>query len=334
MGPKSSIRIFTGSKVINFDAFLSRREFEQWHDHFIEKLAVRTDPKRHGDLSGWLDHLNNLPNKKPANIELNNDAIQIGQPSDLTTQQQSQLHQALFALKPWRKGPFQFFNTFIDTEWRSDYKWQRLTPHLKSLEGRHVLDVGCGTGYHGWRMLGAGAKYVLGIDPSMRFLVQFLCAQHYIQHQNFDFLPIGIEDMPRDMSLFDTVFSMGVLYHRRKAINHLYELKDLLKTDGELVLETLIMDNIEGGLFTPNDRYAQMRNVWSIMTVDAILAILNEAGFKDARCVDQSVTSLEEQRSTQWMQFHSLKEFLDPNDISKTIEGYPAPKRGVFIARR
>ena len=91
MGPKSSIRIFTGSKVINFDAFLSRLEFEQWHDHFIEKLAVRTDPKRHGDLSGWLHHLNNLPDKKPSNIELNNDAIQIcllytsPSPRDLST---------------------------------------------------------------------------------------------------------------------------------------------------------------------------------------------------------------------------------------------------------
>jgi tRNA (mo5U34)-methyltransferase len=34
------------------------------------------------------------------------------------------------------------------------------------------------------------------------------------------------------------------------------------------------------------------------------------------------------------MDFHSLKDFLDPNDTSKTIEGYPAPKRGLFIATK
>ena len=127
---------------------------------------------------------------------------------------------------------------------------------------------------------------------------------------------------------------MGVLYHRRNPINHLYELKQLLQNGGELVLETLIIDEIEGGTLTPESRYAQMRNVWSIMTVEKILNLLEEAGFKNIRCADQNVTSLDEQRQTPWMQFHSLKQFLDPNDISKTIEGYPAPKRGLFIATK
>ncbi len=334
MDSKLTVHIIAGGKVTNFNLFFKRPEFKDWRTHFSEKLGHRTDPKRHGDLKEWLEHLNALPKLKPSRIELNNEAIRIGCPSDLSAQQQEQVHTALYALKPWRKGPFQFFDTYIDTEWRSDWKWQRVLPHLSPLKDRFVLDVGCGTGYHGWRMLGEGAGYVMGIDPSMRFFVQFLCAQHYINHSNFDFLPLGIQDMPDNMPVFDTVFSMGVLYHRRKAIDHLYELKGLLKEKGELVLETLIMDEIEGGLFTPTDRYAQMRNVWSIMTVDAILEILVQAGFKNVRCVDQSLTSLQEQRSTQWMQFHSLKEFLDPQDISKTIEGYPAPKRGVFIANK
>ena len=332
MGPKPTIRLLVSNKMISFETFLSRPEFEQWHDHFSESLATRAKPKRHGDLSNWLSHLNALPKATPSIVKLHSDAITIGHTDDLNLVQRQQLHDALHSLKPWRKGPFQFFDTYIDTEWRSDWKWQRLLPHLSSLEDKLVLDVGCGTGYHGWRMLGSGARYVMGIDPSMRFLVQFLCAQHYINHASFDFLPIGIEDMPKKMHYFDTVFSMGVLYHRRRAINHLYELKGLLKNEGELVLETLIMDDIEGGLFTPEGRYAQMRNVWSILTVEAILEMLNSAGFKGARCVDQTITSLDEQRSTYWMQFHSLKEFLDPQDKSKTIEGHPAPKRGIFIA--
>lgn len=320
--------------MIDFSSFFARAEFSAWHSTFKQALAARVDPKRHGDLPNWLDTLASLPELQTSDVELNKDTVTIGSANSINETQAKQLHDGLFALKPWRKGPYQLFDTFIDTEWRSDWKWQRVRPHISPLTNKKVLDVGCGTGYHCWRMLGDGADYVLGIDPSMRFLVQHLAIQKYACNPSFDLLPIGIEDMPGDMSVFDTVFSMGVLYHRRKPINHLLELKNLLSNDGELVLETLIIDEIENGVLTPTDRYAQMRNVWSIMTVEKIIELLQQAGFAEIDCVDQNVTSLGEQRRTEWMQFHSLKEFLDPDDITKTIEGYPAPKRGLFIAKK
>ncbi len=320
------------STTIDFSPFFARPEFEQWHSVFKSALDERVDFKRHGDLAGWLDIVNSLPDLSSESQLLKQDTVTFGSKNSISLEQRQRLHEGLFALKPWRKGPYQIFDTFIDTEWRSDWKWQRVSPHLNSLNGRRVLDIGCGTGYHCWRMLGDGADYVLGIDPSMRFMVQHLAIQKYAKNLNFDFLPIGIEDMPSEMPLFDTVFSMGVLYHRRNPINHIVELSKLTKPGGEVVLETLIIDEIEGGILTPDDRYAQMRNVWSITTVDKTIELMRESGLKNARCVDQNVTSLDEQRSTEWMQFHSLKEFLDPQDISKTIEGYPAPKRGLFIA--
>ena len=320
--------------MINFKNFLNRPEFKQWQDLFETAIALRNNPQRHGDLPKWLNTLSKLPDIVPSDIKLGSDTITIGNRLDLTEQQQSELHDTLMALAPWRKGPYEFFGIKIDTEWRSDWKWQRVTPHISDLTGRKILDVGCGTGYHCWRMLGDGADYVMGIDPSMRFIVQNEVTQKYAQDTRFDFLPVGIEDMPTDMPYFDSVFSMGVLYHRRNPINHLHELKRLLQDGGELVLETLIIDEVEGGTLTPESRYAQMRNVWSIMTVEKILNLLTEAGFKNIRCADQNITSLNEQRQTAWMQFHSLKQFLDPNDISKTTEGYPAPKRGLFIATK
>jgi len=320
--------------MIEFRNFFKRAEFQQWHKHFETAIALRNNPQRHGDLPKWLEILDQLPDLTPSKIELDKDTITLGQPSDLDSTQSLLLNKGLMALAPWRKGPYQLFDTFIDTEWRSDWKWQRVSPHIANLNGRKILDVGCGTGYHCWRMLGDGAEYVLGIDPSMRFVVQNEAIQKYANDDRFDFLPIGIEDMPAGLNYFDSVFSMGVLYHRRNPINHILELKELLQDGGELVLETLIIDDIEGGVLTPESRYAQMRNVWSIMTVEKILALLNEAGFKNARCVDQNVTSLDEQRQTPWMQFHSLTQFLDPDDINKTIEGYPAPKRGLFIAEK
>ncbi len=320
--------------MIDFSSFFSRSEFRDWHSDFKTAIDQRVDPKRHGDLADWLKIVNSMPHIDNTRVALNQDTVSIVTQDELSDDTKTQLHDALFSLKPWRKGPYQLFDTFIDTEWRSDWKWQRVRPQISSLRGRKVLDVGCGTGYHCWRMLGDGADYVLGIDPSMRFLVQHMAIQKYARNPNFDFLPIGIEDMPDAMPIFDSVFSMGVLYHRRNPINHILELKNLLSNGGELVLETLIIDEIEGGVFTPTDRYAQMRNVWSIMTTDKTMQLIDEAGFTNIRCADQNITSLDEQRSTPWMQFHSLKEFLDPHDISKTIEGYPAPKRGLFIATK
>ena len=318
--------------MFNFEAFYARPEFAQHGDTFRKAIKQRLNPQRHGDLNKWVALLAQLPNATPSAIKINKPTVTIGLRSDISESQSTVLHETLMALAPWRKGPFNFFGTKIDTEWRSDWKWNRVAPHISDLKKRRVLDVGCGTGYHCWRMLGAGADYVMGIDPSARFIVQHRAVQKYLQNVQFDFIPIGIEDMPRQLPYFDTVFSMGVLYHRREPIDHLVELKNLLRKGGELVLETLIVDHADDGILRPEERYAQMRNVWSIMTVDKILDLLQRAGFKNGRCMNQNTTSLQEQRRTPWMQFHSLKDFLDPNDLSKTIEGYPAPKRGLFIA--
>ena len=46
------------------------------------------------------------------------------------------------------------------------------------------------------------------------------------------------------------------------------------------------------------------------------------------------VTSTDEQRRTDWMINESLSDYLDPDDPALTVEGYPAPKRAVLIARK
>ena len=323
--------------MLNFASFLARPEFSKYKDIFAEALARRTDPKRHGDLPRWLASLAALPDTPASTVDVNQDTLKIGAKEDLDSAQLSQLKTCLQQMIPWRKGPFSFFGVHVDTEWRSDWKWQRIAPHLSDLSDRKVLDVGCGTGYHGWRMLGAGASYVMGIDPSVRFAIQFAMAQQYIQSKQFDFLPIGIEDLPQDMNYFDTVFSMGILYHRRDPIEHLRELKSALKPNGELVLETLVVDDdfdgLVNGIFKPEGRYAQMRNVWSLTSVNHLINLLSELEFNNIQCVDINITSTDEQRSTEWMKFHSLEQFLDPNDKRKTIEGHPAPKRATIIAQ-
>jgi tRNA (mo5U34)-methyltransferase len=296
-------------------------------------LAAGLSVERYGDLPAWYEALQQLPDITPSTIDLVNQ-VSIGTSTDAPPATIGRLEQTLRALIPWRKGPFDVFGIHIDTEWRSDWKWQRVLPHLSPLAGRAVLDIGCGNGYHCLRMFGAGASRVIGIDPSPRFVVQFYMLKKYLGDLPVDVLPVGIEALPPALETFDTTFSMGVFYHRRSPMDHLRELRDTLRPGGELVLETLVIEGAAGQVLVPEGRYAMMNNVWFLPSAPTLLIWLRKCGFTDVRLVDECTTTIAEQRSTDWMRFHSLPEFLDPNDPSLTAEGHPAPRRAVFIARK
>ena len=304
-----------------------------WLETLIPLLNSKLEEQVHGDLARWLGALNELPDLQPDQIQLNQDRVGVRSDTPLSDTLQQQLNAGLKGLSPWRKGPYELFGTHIDTEWRSDWKWQRIKDHISPLTNRLVLDVGCGSGYHCWRMLGAGAQRVIGIDPSILFLVQFLALKKYCgPTAPIHLLPVRMEDVTPELRAFDTTFSMGVLYHRRSPIDHLLELKGTLRPGGELVLETLICEGDLGTTLMPEDRYSMMRNVWFIPTIATLELWLRRSGFKNIRCIESNQTSTHEQRSTDWMRFQSLSDFLDPNDFSKTIEGYPAPRRATFVA--
>jgi tRNA (mo5U34)-methyltransferase len=196
-----------------------------------------------------------------------------------------------------------------------------------------VLDVGCGSGYHCWRMLGDGALEVIGIDPTPLFVVQFWALQKYLRKDGIWVLPQGIEQVPAKLQAFDTVFSMGVLYHRRSPMDHLQELRECLRPGGQLVLETLVIEGGPGQVLVPEGRYARMGNVWFLPTPETLLGWLRKLGFTDVELIDVTVTTTEEQRATEWMRFHSLADFLDPEDPSRSIEDHPAPRRAIVTAR-
>lgn len=316
-------------------AFMRTNKLAPWLDSLVPLLSHKLQEKPHGDLSRWLDAFHDLPDIQPETINLNAPVISASNHLPLDSAQHEQLRDALFRLSPWRKGPFDLFNIHIDTEWRSDFKWERIKEHISPLRNRVILDVGCGSGYHAWRMLGENARQVIGIDPNNLFLIQFEAIKKYCgPNAPIHFLPVRMEDVPVQLEAFDTTFSMGVLYHRKSPIDHLLELKGTLRAGGELVLETLVCEGDLGHALMPEDRYAMMRNVWFIPTINTLKLWLARAGFKDIKCVEKNQTSLEEQRSTEWMQYQSLKDFLDPEDINKTLEGYPAPLRATFVATK
>lgn len=305
---------------------------QAWAQALPAQIEAGFNPKRYGDLQRWRAALESLPDLPAGQVHLDQSAVGVSG-SPLSSQQAAALEDALRGLHPWRKGPFRLFDIEIDTEWRSDWKWDRVQPHFDSLTGKRVLDIGCGSGYHAWRMLGAGASEVIGIEPTPLFVLQFWALQRYIQAQGISVLPLGIEHIPPQLRAFDTVFSMGLLYHRRSPFDHLAQLRDCLTDTGELVLETLVVEGDENTVFVPPGRYARMGNVWCIPSPEALSKWLKKVGFKEVSIVDITVTTVDEQRQTSWMQFHSLSHFLDPNHPSKTIEGHPAPMRAILIAK-
>ena len=304
-----------------------------WSQQLQQTLPEKLALDGHGKMAGWQNALQALPELQLSHIELQ-EKVEIGRAEDLGSISREEFTEQLKAFHPWRKGPFSLFGVEIDTEWRSDWKWDRVLPHIQPLAGRKVLDIGCGNGYHGWRMRGAGADFVLGIDPLLVSVMQFQLMQRYLADDKHHVLPIGIEDVPANLACFDSVFSMGVLYHRRSPLDHLLELKGCLRSGGELILETLIVEGDEGTIFMPEARYAKMRNVWFLPSIPTMILWLRRCGFKDIACVDTNRTSREEQRQTEWMEYESLADFLDPQDQTKTIEGHPAPLRAIFTATK
>jgi tRNA (mo5U34)-methyltransferase len=308
--------------------------------NFLEKIDLEKEnyfsEKYHGDFKKWQAALKDLHELYPVqnksiDYTINTDRIRVGNSGDLSAKESEEFAATLKQFMPWRKGPYEIGGISIDTEWHSDWKWQRLQDHISDLSGRNVLDIGCGNGYHCWRMLGAGAKTVLGIEPMLHFVMQFNVFKSFLPFDTIEILPLRVEDVPAKLNAFETVFSMGVLYHRRSPIDHLLELREMAVPGGEVVLETLVIDGKEGESLVPEARYAKMRNVWFIPSVLTLEGWLKRCGYKKIKLVDVNQTSIEEQRVTPWMEFESLKEFLDTKDLNKTIEGYPAPKRAIFI---
>jgi len=305
-----------------------------WLDDLPKQVDRRLNGSRWGDLPRWKEVLENLPELKASAVDLNSERIIVGSDQDCDAVLRDRLKDQLHQFDPWRKGPYEIFGIHIDSEWRSDLKWDRLKNHIEPLRDRLVLDVGCGNGYHCWRMAGEHAKLVVGIDPTMFYVMQFQAIQKYIDHSSVSVLPIGIDDVQQDLNHFDTAFSMGLLYHRRSPLDHLLQMRSFLRDDGQLILETLIIDGPLGKVLTPKDRYAKMKNVWFIPSPATLELWLKRTGFKNIQMIDITKTNSEEQRVTQWIGAESLSDFLDPDDSRRTVEGYPAPKRAIFLAKK
>lgn len=285
------------------------------------------------NVKPWYEQLKKLFEIKKTELYIDyGDTFTIGKKEDLSKEEHELLLQSAKTLIPWRKGPFNLFGLEINSEWQSNIKYNLLRPHF-NLKDKVVADIGCNNGYYMFRMLEDRPKKIVGFDPSALAMLQFEMVNHFLKSE-IEFEKLGVEHLEVYNHKFDCIFMLGVLYHRPDPVGTLKSLAKGLNKNGEIIIDTFMIDGEEEVALTPKQRYSKIPNIYFIPTVNALKNWLQRAGFENMELLEITTTTSKEQRKTKWSFDQSLEDFLDPNDSSKTIEGYPAPKRVYMKARK
>jgi tRNA (mo5U34)-methyltransferase len=260
-------------------------------------------------------------------VDCRHDCVMIGKQEEIAAADQRIIEQTMRAFMPWRKGPFSVFGIDIDAEWQSNIKWQRLLP-LPDLKDKIIADIGCNNGYYMFRMSPDKPKLVLGFEPSIQHYYCFKTLNHLAglgEMLQIDLL--GVEDLALFGSCFDIIFLMGIIYHRSSPIDTLRDVYQALNKDGVLLLESQCIPGNEHIALFPEKTYAKVAGTYFVPTGACLLNWLRKAGFKNVKICGDYPMSINEQRRTDWMQFESYQDFIDPDNEHLTVEGYPAPHR-------
>lgn len=303
---------------------------ERTRSHFIELCALLDMLSQKKD---FLDQLNII-----WNIENGIIRIHPKHSADDTDEIISKhIPRIITLLSPWRKGPFSIFDMSINAEWNSYLKWERLQS-IFSIDTlcrhKNILDVGCSNAYYSFHMLAAGANMVLGIDPMPRNAMFAELYQLLLPSLNFYYELWGVEDCAVLPTCFDTIFCMGILYHQRNPLLMLETIRQSLKKNGLLVLESICLNNTSPYCLVPQDRYMKSKGYWFIPSIAVLKTWLYKAGFEILAYDVPVKTAREEQQYTEWIRGESLEHFLDEKDENVTVEGYPAPYRMIIVAQR
>ena len=304
----------------------SEMELESLRQEFQHKLAAP-------NFESYRLALHNAPHIPVSHKVFDQAAVQFAS-DDLPGATKAALDQVLRQFCPWKKGPFDFFGTKIDAEWRSEIKWDRLLPHLPSLKDKTIADIGCHNGYFMYRMLAHDPARVVGFEPVAKHWYAFQLIQKYAQAEQLSFEGLGVEHMHRFPETFDVVFCLGILYHHTDPVGLLRKIHTSMTTGAELIVDCQGIPGTDPVALVPEGRYGGATGIWFLPTETTLLHWLKRAGFRDGEVFFNGKLTPEEQRPTDWARIKSLPDFLNPDDPSQTIEGYPAPVRIYAKAKR
>jgi len=315
------------------EIYLGDNFYKKWRDELPsydliqqarEEIAPRLD---RSTVEPFYKTLVQLPQFQSKLRDYRGDSVIIGDRDELSDEQFKIVYQCLEEFIPWRKGPFEIFGTHIDAEWRSNLKWDRVKKVLPDLKYKKICDVGCNNSYYMYRMLEQEPEFVLGIDPMIKYYFNYLLLQRFAAEPNVHYDLLGVEHMNLFENFFDVVFFMGIIYHRRNPVQTLMDINKSMKKGGTVILEVSGIDGDEPYCLFPEDRYMKARGYWFLPTWKAMENMLKKTNFTEIETFDKFPLDFHEQRKTDWSRWESLEDFLDPDDPSKTVEGYPAPHR-------
>lgn len=252
-------------------------------------------------------------------------AVELGDVVKISGDVSQNIEDIARTMMPWRKGPFEIFDCVIDAEWKSNIKYNLLRGHF-NLKDKRVADIGCNNGYYLFRMQEDEPKSLVGFDPSPLYKTQFDFVNHFVK-SDIVYELLGVEHLEFYEEKFDTIFCLGVLYHRSDPVAMLKSLFRGLDKEGEVILDTFYIVGDDEMALCPKSSYSKIPNIYFVPTIPALKNWCLRAGFSSFEVLETSTTDSDEQRKTSWIEGQSLEDFLDPDDSTKTIEGYPAPKR-------
>lgn len=149
--------------------------------------------------------------------------------------------------------------------------------------GARILDCGCGPGHYGPLLLDAGARSVIGLDRESRCLDQAKAGGSYL-----GLVRAMAEALPFRDGCADVVLLRYVIHHAedpaKRAI--LEELQRVLSDKGRLVVETSVHSQF--GKHHDHQIFPRLTEITSSMypSVEALAALVLEAGFKDVRFIE------------------------------------------------
>ena len=302
-------------------------------DLVISKAAQLVNQLNRPAWQDLMGHYQELPTVAKVNsvskclVNCNQATVSVGAAENLSSDEREALRHILWLLKPWRKGPLNIFGVEIDAEWRSDLKWARILPELGDLRGKRVADLGCSNGYYMFRALDLDPECIIGFEPYESNYFAYHLIQRFWQDERLCFLRMGVEELGCFPKFFDVVLCMGLIYHQKDPLSLLKNIYEAMTPGGLIILESQgFSSSLPLALF-PFDRYAQMRNTYYVPSAPCMKAWLERAGFRSVEVFSEEALEQNEQRATFYGPEHSLIDCLDPNDNTKTIEGYPAPLR-------
>ncbi len=267
---------------------------------------------------------------KASRLDFTGDVVTIGRREDLNPKEHDLVSKVMHGFIPWRKGPYNIFGIEIDAEWRSCRKWDRVVPFLPDLKGKIVADIGASNGYYMFRMIPQQPQAVIGFEPYLQHYFTFLTLNSFAEQKNLHMELLGVEHLGHFADSFDVIFLMGILYHRISPLESLKKVKKSLKKGGTLIVESQAIPGKEAVALFPERRYAKAPGTYFIPTAPCLKNWMLRTGFIGVEIFCSHPMSSKEQRRTEWMQFESYTDFIDPDNPALTVEGYPAPIR-IFL---